>query len=117
MTAPPPLIGIAANPHSPFRAYQRTRQRQQPLAAARRTPTPAPSSLSHGGPARACLQVPMRARLASSERNMPAMKKILRNRFLSRWFRPAFRSEEHTSELQSQFHLVCRLLLEKKNAT
>src|SRR5689334_24451853 len=29
-------------------------------------------------------------------------------------FTPA-RSEEHTSELQSQFHLVCRLLLEKKN--
>src|SRR5689334_24537112 len=27
----------------------------------------------------------------------------------------ASRSEEHTSELQSQFHLVCRLLLEKKN--
>src|SRR6266568_3687665 len=25
----------------------------------------------------------------------------------------ASRSEEHTSELQSQFHLVCRLLLEK----
>src|SRR5689334_24557151 len=25
----------------------------------------------------------------------------------------AKRSEEHTSELQSQFHLVCRLLLEK----
>src|SRR5258708_19067237 len=30
---------------------------------------------------------------------------------------PAFanRSEEHTSELQSPDHLVCRLLLEKKN--
>src|SRR5690554_7470937 len=26
------------------------------------------------------------------------------------------RSEEHTSELQSRPHLVCRLLLEKKNA-
>src|SRR2546430_8566224 len=26
-----------------------------------------------------------------------------------------FRSEEHTSELQSQSNLVCRLLLEKKN--
>src|SRR5438552_6037891 len=26
------------------------------------------------------------------------------------------RSEEHTSELQSPDHLVCRLLLEKKNA-
>src|SRR3972149_2176109 len=28
-----------------------------------------------------------------------------------------FRSEEHTSELQSQSNLVCRLLLEKKNNT
>src|SRR5689334_24148699 len=28
--------------------------------------------------------------------------------------RLSIRSEEHTSELQSQFHLVCRLLLEKK---
>src|SRR2546422_5267719 len=26
----------------------------------------------------------------------------------------SFRSEEHTSELQSRLHLVCRLLLEKK---
>src|SRR5699024_11828412 len=29
----------------------------------------------------------------------------------------AVRSEEHTSELQSRFDLVCRLLLEKKNNT
>src|SRR2546422_1981551 len=27
------------------------------------------------------------------------------------------RSEEHTSELQSRLHLVCRLLLEKKNGS
>src|SRR2546422_4407998 len=30
---------------------------------------------------------------------------------------PIHRSEEHTSELQSRLHLVCRLLLEKKNNT
>src|SRR2546429_7197061 len=32
------------------------------------------------------------------------------------WLRksPTRRSEEHTSELQSRLHLVCRLLLEKK---
>src|SRR3990172_11440346 len=30
----------------------------------------------------------------------------------SPWTKP--RSEEHTSELQSRLHLVCRLLLEKK---
>src|SRR2546430_9175303 len=29
----------------------------------------------------------------------------------------AIRSEEHTSELQSQSNLVCRLLLEKKKST
>src|SRR2546427_7447827 len=43
------------------------------------------------------------------------------NRVLSRGERPdgLSRSEEHTSELQSQSNLVCRLLLEKKkkNAT
>src|SRR3712207_8048596 len=31
--------------------------------------------------------------------------------------RPADRSEEHTSELQSRQYLVCRLLLEKKKNT
>src|SRR5687768_17717353 len=30
------------------------------------------------------------------------------------WYYGAARSEEHTSELQSRLHLVCRLLLEKK---
>src|SRR5262245_64341288 len=30
---------------------------------------------------------------------------------------PKWRSEEHTSELQSLRHLVCRLLLEKKKET
>src|SRR5437588_7224606 len=32
----------------------------------------------------------------------------------SPWLSIAFRSEEHTSELQSHSDLVCRLLLEKK---
>src|SRR5947208_9449582 len=31
--------------------------------------------------------------------------------------KPSSRSEEHTSELQSPDHLVCRLLLEKKKKT
>src|SRR3990172_129707 len=31
-------------------------------------------------------------------------------------FSVGVRSEEHTSELQSRLHLVCRLLLEKKNS-
>src|SRR2546422_4559168 len=36
---------------------------------------------------------------------------------LSFLLKPIFRSEEHTSELQSRLHLVCRLLLEKKKKT
>src|SRR2546422_7167636 len=31
-----------------------------------------------------------------------------------KWLNAQSRSEEHTSELQSRLHLVCRLLLEKK---
>src|SRR5690348_17787303 len=53
-----------------------------------------------------------------------------RRRSISSWTRPprfrgprptrsrrSGRSEEHTSELQSPVHLVCRLLLEKKKKT
>src|SRR5690554_7238162 len=35
----------------------------------------------------------------------------------NKYFDEALRSEEHTSELQSRPHLVCRLLLEKKKNT
>src|SRR5688572_32369882 len=42
---------------------------------------------------------------APSKSVTPSMKSITKNG----------RSEEHTSELQSQSNLVCRLLLEKKN--
>src|SRR5438034_5096983 len=41
----------------------------------------------------------------------PAASALTGERLLSR---PARRSEEHTSELQSHSDLVCRLLLEKK---
>src|SRR5689334_24405185 len=40
-------------------------------------------------------------------------KQVHRIVFKNFVFSGAERSEEHTSELQSQFHLVCRLLLEK----
>src|SRR2546430_7502347 len=36
---------------------------------------------------------------------------------LMSWNQDTLRSEEHTSELQSQSNLVCRLLLEKKNSS
>src|SRR5437016_12081289 len=45
----------------------------------------------------------------------PVMSRVLyasRDTLASTW--PAYRSEEHTSELQSLTNLVCRLLLEKK---
>src|SRR3712207_8243455 len=40
----------------------------------------------------------------------------LRRRVRRRVPRLSLRSEEHTSELQSRQYIVCRLLLEKKNA-
>src|SRR5258708_8796841 len=64
----------------------------------------------------------------------PKVRKLLRGANAPLWFEDivvladvdvlepercvrAARSEEHTSELQSPDHLVCRLLLEKKNIT
>src|SRR2546427_2266780 len=42
---------------------------------------------------------------------------LRRELFEGRKRAPGLRSEEHTSELQSQSNLVCRLLLEKKKKT
>src|SRR2546422_8108234 len=41
-------------------------------------------------------------------------RNLLPTRFPAAWNAMQLRSEEHTSELQSRLHLVCRLLLEKK---
>src|SRR2546429_4171455 len=46
--------------------------------------------------------------------NFSALPRSFLNSRLKRWKTPTKRSEEHTSELQSRLHLVCRLLLEKK---
>src|SRR3989442_9970703 len=50
---------------------------------------------------------------------LPDPFRHFQDRDLSRTFEVVslIRSEEHTSELQSRPHLVCRLLLEKKNKT
>src|SRR5689334_24438659 len=60
-----------------------------------------------------------RAAFAAMRAQDPAGGRIINNGSISAHVpRPGSavvdRSEEHTSELQSQFHLVCRLLLEKK---
>src|SRR2546429_6792797 len=49
--------------------------------------------------------------LATRELNIDRLPESSRN-----WINEKliYRSEEHTSELQSRLHLVCRLLLEKK---
>src|SRR5687768_17999133 len=44
------------------------------------------------------------------------ISKLLDRNFLAQHYLIP-RSEEHTSELQSRLHLVCRLLLEKKKKT
>src|SRR2546430_11495211 len=63
-----------------------------------------------------------RGRRADSPARMPALPGRTKDRQMldaddSLAQRPKRRSEEHTSELQSQSNLVCRLLLEKKKIT
>src|SRR2546422_5446278 len=57
------------------------------------------------------LASPQAARSSSSESVGPPPSRML---FEPRILITSARSEEHTSELQSRLHLVCRLLLEKK---
>src|SRR2546422_7087977 len=52
----------------------------------------------------------------SCDDNCPASIFQLLRRNQSNCRRSKARSEEHTSELQSRLHLVCRLLLEKKKS-
>src|SRR2546422_7103775 len=52
--------------------------------------------------------------VSSHPESAPRLPQPLPSRFLSRSQSREGRSEEHTSELQSRLHLVCRLLLEKK---
>src|SRR2546430_8754540 len=69
--------------------------------------------------ARASTLKQYRARLTSQHANSVLSRGCLHGRAVCRQSSRclhAFRSEEHTSELQSQSNLVCRLLLEKKKA-
>src|SRR5437867_9123645 len=50
---------------------------------------------------------------ATTSGGLPADKLLTIREFWIQYFKA--RSEEHTSELQSPYDLVCRLLLEKKN--
>src|SRR5207244_12058390 len=63
---------------------------------------------------------PIRARATLTVRSLPttpvgsAIRSSTSAERTADWRRREGRSEEHTSELQSPDHLVCRLLLEKK---
>src|SRR5688572_31388059 len=61
--------------------------------------------------------LPISARKRQTQRRAPTPGRGLAPSSASTWpERARQRSEEHTSELQSQSNLVCRLLLEKKKS-
>src|SRR2546429_1811300 len=57
----------------------------------------------------------MSIRLLVNEREPLRWRGPMIHSFIQQMLKDVSRSEEHTSELQSRLHLVCRLLLEKKN--
>src|SRR5688572_31692655 len=71
---------------------------------------------SHPSPMSVFQLISTIARPASSSiaRSVPSKPPFSQVRPIRKEPRPGVRSEEHTSELQSQSNLVCRLLLEKK---
>src|SRR5438309_7793689 len=94
----PSVSGSSSRPLAPLVCLKRT-----PAAAAtsvKRMPTAAAATARSPGRPHPATSAGAARRLAAARVRKEAKA---RNR-----------SEEHTSELQSQFHLVCRLLLEKK---
>src|SRR5258708_24433362 len=64
-----------------------------------------------------CEQCLLLALLHAPQFHSPSVQRQQKTLFAMRcWLRDTMRSEEHTSELQSPDHLVCRLLLEKKKS-
>src|SRR5689334_23474893 len=90
----------------PYTTLFRSRRRAAPPPAER-----GPAARPQAPRARPRPRRPPRASVPPAP---PGAGRSPRARSASAWRAPRGRSEEHTSELQSQFHLVCRLLLEKK---
>src|SRR5699024_12215840 len=76
--------------------------------------TPSPPWSPIWKPAPPLLSVPAVRDAASSLATCTVPWSVIRSTFQLVATTPVLRSEEHTSELQSRFDLVCRLLLEKK---
>src|SRR6266436_8747952 len=71
-------------------------------------------SSERGNCSRTCFAM-REASVAACVSEMPGfMRPTVSNQYGGRCLGGCNRSEEHTSELQSRLHLVCRLLLEKK---
>src|SRR2546422_8351822 len=66
------------------------------------------TTLFRSHPKRSVLPIPFAPGGRQFPRNTATVNRKMR------WSSRTKRSEEHTSELQSRLHLVCRLLLEKK---
>src|SRR5438045_7649533 len=77
---------------------------------------PAPSSEFFTSTKLPMCTPPEREALGRKRANGPMLQLgPMRAPSITQWGKTSVRSEEHTSELQSLRHLVCRLLLEKKN--
>src|SRR2546429_853882 len=74
--------------------------------------TPLSRSATQNVPGKPLMPKPLRVPACHREKTAPigSCNTAMRPRLYTR-------SEEHTSELQSRLHLVCRLLLEKKKKT
>src|SRR5687768_17930516 len=72
------------------------------------------TTLFRSGAAEDLLRHPALVELGAGHRSLPELGFLERGPGREEYKAHDLRSEEHTSELQSRLHLVCRLLLEKK---
>src|SRR5207249_11257181 len=105
------LLSPHPHPHPPLHPFptRRSSDLTRTISIAASTADWAWFSRARGAPKTAMKPSPMYCRMSPPQRSTTGTtspKKVLAS--------ASTRSEEHTSELQSRFDLVCRLLLEKK---
>src|SRR5207253_6436970 len=109
---PQPTTCLPCTPHAPPAPYTLSLHDALPIS----TSSPSGRSLFTIEAISCSDDPPGRSVLPTEPANKTSPTNTLRSWASNSTTWPGVRSEEHTSELQSRGHLVCRLLLEKKKA-
>src|SRR5207249_11895378 len=109
------LASLSANSSCIFCSTKRRVPAQHTWPAQKKTPSSAPCTAASGSASLKTMLGDLPPSSSDTRLSVDAVSRWISFPTSVEPVKAILRSEEHTSELQSRFDLVCRLLLEKKN--